>query len=259
MTTTESAATASVEVAVDPTRAFDAFTAEIDSWWVRGAVNFFDSARAVGMQIVPGVGGRVLEVYDGESLELGRIIVWEPGERLTFTSSVDDTEIDVVFEPTDIGTRVRVTQALLPDGERALLFWPKVLPWLGRWDGAGPREIARASIALCYEDPLAAAQWLEQAFGLDSWSGIPEVGEPDWIELHHGNVAILVFKGARPDGEPAHAMWIYVDDLDQHFAHTNGAGARIVSDIAQTGFRAYTAEDLEGHHWVFAQARPTML
>jgi uncharacterized glyoxalase superfamily protein PhnB len=258
MTTTESAATASVEVDADPTRAFDAFTAEIDSWWVRGAINFFDSARAVGMRIEPGVGGRVLEVYDEDSLELGRILVWEPGERLTFTSSVDDTEVEVVFEPTDGGTRVRVTQAMRPDGERALLFWPKVMRWFGRWDGAGPREIARASIALYYEDPLAAARWLQRVFGLDSWSGVPDGGEPDWIELHHGNVAILVFKGARPHDEPTHAVWAYVDDLDRHFARTKEAGARVVSDIAQTGFRAYTAEDLEGHRWVFAQARPTM-
>src|SRR5215216_4215252 len=79
---TETSASASVEVAVDPMGAFNAFTDEIDSWWVRGPINFFDSARATAMRIEPGVGGRVLEIYDdtlGDALELGRITVWEPG------------------------------------------------------------------------------------------------------------------------------------------------------------------------------------
>ena len=39
----ERTATAEVEVAADPARAFDAFTSEIDAWWVRGAINFFDA------------------------------------------------------------------------------------------------------------------------------------------------------------------------------------------------------------------------
>jgi uncharacterized glyoxalase superfamily protein PhnB len=52
--------------------------------------------------------------------------------------------------------------------------------------------------------------------------------------------------------------WVYVDELDAHFAHATGAGATIISEIRQRGYRAYTAEDLEGHRWTFAQARPTM-
>ena len=42
------------------------------------------------------------------------------------------------------------------------------------------------------------------------------------------------------------------------FAHAKAAGATIVSEIEQHGYRAYTAEDLEGHRWTFVQARPTM-
>jgi hypothetical protein len=57
-------ARASVEVAVDPLTAFKAFTEEIGQWWVPGPVNFRDSARAVTNRIEPGVGGRVMEVYD---------------------------------------------------------------------------------------------------------------------------------------------------------------------------------------------------
>jgi hypothetical protein len=84
---TGKSASAAVKVAVDPMSAFTAFTDEIDFWWVRGPINFFDAARAVAMRIEPGVGGRVLEIYDdarGDALELGRITVWEPGVRLTY-------------------------------------------------------------------------------------------------------------------------------------------------------------------------------
>jgi uncharacterized glyoxalase superfamily protein PhnB len=266
---TESSASAAVTVAVDPTSAFAAFTDEIDSWWVRGPINFFDSARAVAMRIERGVGGRVLEVYDGgDALELGRITVWEPGVQLTYRSLVDDTEVDVRFDAVADGTRVRVTQTLLPGGERAFYFWPNVLRWLVPWceerDGAraAPREIARLSIALYYEDPAGAARWLARVFQLGSWSGIPADGdEPEWIELHHGNVALLLFEleGERSQDAPVtHVPWAYVDDLDAHFAHAQAAGATIVSEIEQQGYRAYTAEDLEGRLWTFAQARPTM-
>ena len=179
---TERSASAAVNVSVDPMRAFTAFTDEIDSWWVRGPINFFDAARAVAMRIEPGVGGRVLEIYDdaaGDALELGRITVWEPGAQLTYRSLVDDTEVDVLFDAVEEGTRVQVTQTLLADGERAFYFWPNVLRWLVPWcevrDDAGraPREIARLSIALYYEDPARAAQWLARAFQLGSWGGIP--------------------------------------------------------------------------------------
>jgi uncharacterized glyoxalase superfamily protein PhnB len=268
---TEKAASAAVEVAVAPMSAFAAFTDEIDSWWVRGPINFFDAGRAIAMRIEPGVGGRVLEVYDDareDALELGRITVWEPGVRLTYRSLVDDTEVDVRFDAVEAGTRVRVTQTLMAGGERAFFFWPSVLHWLVIWcneqdrDPQARREIARLSLALYYEDPAGAARWLARVFQLGSWSGVPAEGEErPWIELHHGNVAVLLFS---LDGERArelpvtHMPWAYVDDLDAHFAHAKAAGATIVSEIEEHGYRAYTAEDLEGRRWTFAQARPTM-
>ena len=238
---------------------------------MRGPINFFDSGRAVAMRIQPGVGGRVLEIYDeaaDDALELGRITVWEPGVQLTYRSLVDDTEVDVRFEADERGTQVRVTQTVLPGGERAFLFWPTVLRWLVPWcnerDGArrARREIARLSIALYYADPAAAARWLARVFQLGSWSGIPAEGEdPAWMELHHGNVAILLFRldGQRVDEAPVtHVPWAYVDDLDSHFAHAKAAGATIVSGIEQQGYRSYAAEDLEARRWTFVQARPTM-
>jgi uncharacterized glyoxalase superfamily protein PhnB len=71
----------------------------------------------------------------------------------------------------------------------------------------------------------------------------------------------MVFKATEGRGDPApvtHVPWIFVDDLDAHFDRASAAGAKIVEPVDQHGYRAYQAEDLEGHRWTFAQARPTM-
>jgi uncharacterized glyoxalase superfamily protein PhnB len=257
---TDRSASAEVEVSVDPHQAFAAFTDEIDSWWVRGPINFFDAARAVGMRIEPGVDGRVLEVYQDDALELGRITAWEPGARVAYRSSVDDSEVDVRFEAVEGGTRVRVTQTLVPGGEKMFDFWPRTLRWFGSWLGEGrPKEIAPFSIVLYYKDPVEAAHWLQRVFQLRSWTDILETEEGTWIELHHGNVAVLLFALEKEhDGAFTDMPWVYVDDLDAHFAHAEAEGAKIVKPIHQHGYRAYVAEDLEGRSWTFVQARPTM-
>ncbi|MGZ0148266.1 VOC family protein [Kribbella sp. WER1] len=265
---TDPSATASVEVAVDPATAFKVFTEEIDLWWVRGPINFFDAARATAMQIEPGVGGRILEVYTppDDVLELGRITGWEPGALLTYRSSVDDTETRIDFVAEGAGTKVTVVQSLITGGEKAFYFWPNVVHWLGDWvdrrDTAPstPRELDRLAIALYYEDPAAAARWLHTVFALESWNRIPAEGtDPAWIELQVGTRGILLFKlTERRAAQLDHGIWVYVDDLDAHFAHTQESGAKIVSEIHQHGYRCYEAEDLEGHRWTFLQARPTM-
>ena len=57
-----------VYVAVDPITAFEIFTEEIDVWYRRGPHHFFDPARAAAIRFEPGVGGRLVEVYDTNSL-----------------------------------------------------------------------------------------------------------------------------------------------------------------------------------------------
>lgn len=104
-----------VEVAVDPATAFEVFTEEIGAWYKGLAHAWNDPERAVGIRFEPGVGGRLLEVWDeatGEGYEMGRILVWEPGERLVLAyrnvtlPPEPLTEVEVRFEPADDGTRV---------------------------------------------------------------------------------------------------------------------------------------------------------
>ena len=104
----------SVEVATDPGRAFRLFTEEIGRWYRSGRWSWNDPERARTILIEPGVGGRWLEVWDettGEGYELGRVLVWEPGERVVLTYRnvhlpPGDTEVEVRFEPVGAATRV---------------------------------------------------------------------------------------------------------------------------------------------------------
>jgi uncharacterized glyoxalase superfamily protein PhnB len=268
---TKQSASASVEVAADPATAFRVFTDEIDLWWVRGPINFFDAARAVGMQIEPGVGGRILEVYRygdeavaEDVLELGQVTAWEPGALLAYRSSVDDTETEIRFESFDGGTRVSVEQSLVQGGEKAFYFWPNVIPWFADRLAASapePRELERLNIALYYEDPAAAADWLAKVFGLESSLRIPaDENHSSWNELRVGGSAIMLFALKEPiEPRPVdHAVWVYVNDLDAHFARSTANGAAIVSGIRQDGYRSYEVKDVEGHHWTFAQASPSV-
>lgn len=270
----------SVEVPVDPVTAFAAFTEELDLWWVRGPINYFDAARALGMRCEPGVGGRLLEVYDeatGDGLELGRITVWEPGARLAWTSSVDQVAVEVRFAPTEAGTDVTV-EATLPAGgaDRGGTAWLRTVPawfpaWCDRRDTAPrpQRELGRLAVGVYYAKPVAAARWLAEVFGLESPDPLPPEPDPlpegehghPWIEFRAGNCSLMLFK--RDDGSAAaqppparHETWVFVDDLDGHYSRVRAAGAKLVREMAHTGYRAYTAEDLEGNRWTFAQARP---
>jgi uncharacterized glyoxalase superfamily protein PhnB len=269
-----------VEVAVDAATAFRAFTEEMDLWWVRGPINFWDSARAVAKVCETGVGGRILEVYAGDdALEVARITAWEPGVRLAFDSAIDDVRTEVTFAPAGSGGTLVVVTATIPDGgaDRGGTAYVRVVPpWFGTWcarrDGAPrePRELARLAVAVSYPKPASAARWLADAFGLTPINPIPDSDDAEhaWIEFHVGNCSLLVFGPGGGDGGgdgagaldsyATHVPWLFVDDLDAHFAHAVASGAVIVEGIHQHGYRAYVARDPDGYTWTIAQARPGM-
>ncbi|GAB3425630.1 VOC family protein [Flindersiella endophytica] len=263
-------AKAEVEVSVEPEAAFAIFTEEIDLWWVRGPINFHDASRLVEQRIEPGVGGRVLEIYEGDQLEAGRITVWEPGRRLVVRGTVQDTETDIRFEKTGSGTRVTVEQYLLPGGDpRTVGFgWVTMLrtyvAWLDRRDTAPrtPREVGRLALFLYYDDPAAAARWLHRVFQLGDWDvdRVPDEGEsPGWIEFHVGDSSVMLLpRDGAAEGARTHEPMVYVDDLRTHFAHAKAEGATIVTEIQHHGHTWYSADDCEGYRWTFSQARPTM-
>jgi uncharacterized glyoxalase superfamily protein PhnB len=268
-----------VEVAADPLTAFTAFTDELDLWWVRGPINAYDSGRLVEMRCEPGVGGRILEVYDAESgggLELARITAWEPGRHLAWKSSLDDVTIDVRFDPAATGTVVRLEATVFEGGEDrgGSAFVSVTPPWFGAWmdrRDTAPREahdLARIALTLNYARPAAAARWLADAFGFQPTSPLPEGDDPlvdekygfPWIEFHVGNASLMIEPLAGPPVDHArvtHVPWVFVDDLEAHLARARAHEAEIEQEIESHGFTSYVARDLEGRRWRFAQARPT--
>lgn len=260
-----------VDVDVDQITAFKVFTDEFNEWWGNGPIDAWDSSRVIEHRIEPGLDGRLLEVYADGALEVGRISIWEPPRRLSWTSSVDDVHIVVTFEALTQGTtRVRVVgTAGSPEATEGLAIVRMTPQWL-------PRHIARRAtgrtrpplgplhIVLRYREPAATGQWLAIAFGFETPAGIPEYepNDPDhtWIELRvGGGQAAIILSGLAPDQalDPAdHSPWVYVSDLDSHLAHAEQSGATIISPIVHHGYRSYTAADREGRHWIFAQAPP---
>jgi uncharacterized glyoxalase superfamily protein PhnB len=125
---------------------------------------------------------------------------------------------------------------------------------------------------ISYEDGLAALEWLSRAFGFRE---ITRMTTPEG-RLSHGEMeageGLIMLASPTPDyrGPKRHresceqarkwssVPWIidgvlvFVDDLDQHFARAEAAGATILSHIEEgPPGRRYRAEDFEGHRWFF--------
>jgi len=136
----------SIDVDVDPMTAFKVFTDEIDAWYHRGPHNFYAPDRAVAIRFEPGVGGRLVEVYDaatGEGREVARVSAWEPGRRLVFVDN-RDTEVEVTFDATgSVATHVTLEHRgfeRLPDAEaekHARFGWRLLVPWYETYVKAG--------------------------------------------------------------------------------------------------------------------------
>jgi uncharacterized glyoxalase superfamily protein PhnB len=271
-----------VDVAVDPATAFRAFTEEMDLWWLRGPINFWsDGGRVVEIRCEPGVGGRIIEILDdpaaGAVLERARITRWEPAALVAWASSLDDVQTEVTFVAIGGGTRVTVAHVVPTGGQdKGGTAWSRVVPkWFGAWCAKRDRvghdqiDIARLSLGVYYARPAAAARWLAEVFGFESEGDLPEGDDPlpeteyghPWIEFRIGNAVLNVFKleGERTGDARTHVPWVYVDDLEAHFANAKGSGAEIVEEIhPYPGSSVYVADDLEGNRWTFSQARPTM-
>jgi hypothetical protein len=252
-----------IDVGTDPASAFSAFTEEYDLWWGNGPIDAYESWRLVERRIEPGVGGRLVEDYGDELRVLGTITVWEPAERLAWTTH-DDVTIEVTFSEHANGTLVTVT-GVVPDGvdatadlsvvRMAPLWFPRHVE---RRAAGRPRpDPGRFGLALRSATPVSTARWLADVFQLEPAGDLPDTeGDPDhtWIEFRIGNGLLVLWGGGGTAGTDTPI--VFVDDLDAHLAHATASGAAIVTPITEHGYRAYTAQDCEGRHWQFAQAGP---
>ena len=152
-----------LRVKATPERAFAVFTGEIGAWW-RPSGLFQTTPRAPGRLAFEN--GRLVETLaNGKVFEIGRVLAWEPPERLVFSwrqaTFPPDllTEVEVLFKAVGDETRVSVehrgfdsvpAQSAARHGfpDQALLlrlaeFWQDQIRSLG------------AVVAGCVEPPLA--------------------------------------------------------------------------------------------------------
>jgi uncharacterized protein YndB with AHSA1/START domain len=110
-----SAVYVSILVPTNPLRAFEAFTRDIAQWWQPGHLFRITPQGDGALEFEPGQGGRLIARFsEREPFEIGRVSVWEPGERLVFTwrqasfEPSQSTEVEVRFESVGSQTRVSV-------------------------------------------------------------------------------------------------------------------------------------------------------
>ena len=125
-----------------------------------------------------------------------------------------------------------------------------------------PENMPRVTPYLLYEDVASALAWLTQAFGLRERLRIPmpdgKIGHAE-MELADGVVMMGCpgpeYRNPKRVGHVTQELYVYVDDVDKHFARAKEAGAVILEAPADQfyGDRRYRAVDPEGHHWSFAQ------
>jgi uncharacterized protein YndB with AHSA1/START domain len=120
MNTTIEPIRASTSVRIDPERAFELFTARIDTWWPlqthSRAVSDFEGegVKAERVDFQGRAGGQVLEhLSNGQVLPWGEVIVWEPPTRFVLAwrpnfSSRPPTEVEVRFTADQDGTLVEL-------------------------------------------------------------------------------------------------------------------------------------------------------
>lgn len=128
---------------------------------------------------------------------------------------------------------------------------------------------------LGYEDAAAAIDWLCAAFGAveNRESRFEGAGRITHAELMLDDAIVYVStpddyvspRRLREECDAARAMYanpwvidglfVEVDDVDAHCERAREHGAAIIRepDEPGVGFRVYTAEDPEGHRWMFGQ------
>jgi len=117
---------------------------------------------------------------------------------------------------------------------------------------------------LYYEDVAGALEWLSRVFGFEERAKetmrSPE-GKVVHSAMEHGEGVILMgcpgadYKCPKRLGHVTQNLYVYVDDVEQHYQRAKCAGATILSPLEETfyGDRRYGAADVEGHHWYFAE------
>jgi len=125
----------------------------------------------------------------------------------------------------------------------------------------------RPSLGSCvfYKDPLAALDWLANAFGFERSMAIRDKdGNLVHAEMRFGDGYIMIgaewadftASPASVSGKNTQAVHVQLREaIDTHCERARKAGADIIKEPADEfyGDRTYRARDPEGHVWTFGQ------
>ena len=124
---------------------------------------------------------------------------------------------------------------------------------------------------LAYEDVAKAIDWLSNAFGFDEVERYDDDGRVTHASLSHDGTQFEIgwpsaaYQSPKHHAETCEAAraWldnphivdgalVYLDDVDTHCERARAAGARILVEPSDAPYgRYYSAEDHEGHRWMF--------
>jgi len=130
---------------------------------------------------------------------------------------------------------------------------------------------------IAYEDTATAIDWLMQAFGFSERGQRYQnedgtIGHAE-LDVGDGSVVMLATPSREYESPKTHresceaaSRWldnpwvidgllVLVDDLDTHHDRAAAAGAKVIRQLEEgPDGRLYTAEDIEGHRWMFQQS-----
>jgi uncharacterized glyoxalase superfamily protein PhnB len=121
-----------------------------------------------------------------------------------------------------------------------------------------PRVLAH----LAYEDVGRAVEWLTRCFGFRERTFVRHAQADGRVSRTQMDVVDSVITLGEPSvhaGSPRQGvssmLYVYVDDVDAHYARARAAGAAIVLELGDRpwGDRTYQTADREGHQWTFVQ------
>ena len=131
----------------------------------------------------------------------------------------------------------------------------------------------RLSPSIICDDPKTHIRWLERAFGFETRIMVEEADEVVHSELTYGDAVVMV-AGMTPahgddpiratpssvDGKNTQSLFLYVDDVEAHYARAKAAGARIERELEVNDYgpaywtdKTYGCVDPEGHRWWFSE------
>lgn len=124
-----------------------------------------------------------------------------------------------------------------------------------------PENMPRITPYLLYEDVESMLEWLSAAFGLQERMRLPGPdGRAGHAEMALQDGVVMMgrpgpeYRNPKRTGHFTQELYVYVDDVDAHYARAKRAGATILQEPTDQfyGDRRYRAADPEGHHWCFA-------